>query len=153
MDWSRRFRRFARPGAGVALAIVGIPGLLDDLADWGRWLGMLSPAWSGFATGVGVTLITFGLLAEVENWRKRRQHSSESVLVDYATACSITNRYIDPDQTMRSGIIIAIRSQILAKFELVVGAKHGDLYDGALLHRWLQKNAARALVNHQDEIV
>ena len=134
------------------MAIIGIPGLLDDLADWGRWLGMLSPAWSGFATGVGVTLITLALLAEVENWRKRRQ-SSQSTLVDYATACSIINAYIDPDQTMRSGIIIAVRSQILARFELVVGAKRGDLYDKALLHRWLQKNAARALVKHQDEIV
>ena len=55
--------------------------------------------------------------------------------------------------TMPDGRRIAVRSQILARFEQVGGAMVGEKYNGQLLHRWLQKNAARALVKHQDEIV
>ena len=73
--------------------------------------------------------------------------------VDYAQACVIANRYIDPDQTMGASKLIAVRAQILARFDKVVGARIGDSYNGQLLHQWLQKNAARALVAHQDEIV
>ena len=73
--------------------------------------------------------------------------------MDYVTACDIANRYIDPDLTMPDIKRIAVRSQILARFKQVGGAMVGEKYNGQLLHRWLQKNAARALVGHQDEIV
>ncbi len=73
-------------------------------------------------------------------------------LVDYLTACMIANSYIDPDNTMRAGVRITVRSQILTKSESVVGAKVGAEYNRDLLHQWFQKNAARTLVNHQDEI-
>ena len=86
-------------------------------------------------------------------WRflKGRSAPGESV-IDYVTACDVANRYIDPDRTMPDGRRIAVRSQILARFEQVGGAMVGEKYNGQLLHRWLQKNAARALVKHQDEI-
>ena len=91
-------------------------------------------------------------------WRRRKSRARPAppeapALVDYVTACSIANRYIDPDESMKGGKRIAVRNQILARFEQVVGAKKGDLYDAALLHQWFEKNAARALVTHQDEIV
>ena len=69
------------------------------------------------------------------------------------TACDIANRYIDPDLTMPDGKRLAVRSQILARFEQVGGAMVGEKYNGQLLRGWLQANAARALVGHQDEIV
>ena len=58
----------------------------------------------------------------------------------------IINTYIDPDQTMRDGVRLAVRTEILARFEDVVGAKIGEDYNGELLHRWMQSNAARFLV-------
>ena len=53
---------------------------------------------------------------------------------------------------MASSKLIAVRAQILARFDKVVGARIGDQYNGQLLHHWFQKNAARSLVAHQDEI-
>ena len=64
----------------------------------------------------------------------------------------IMDRYIDPDRTMRERIRLAVRVQVLERFERVGGAKVGERYNGPLLHQWLQANAARALVKHQDEI-
>ena len=72
--------------------------------------------------------------------------------VDYMTACVIAGRYINPDGTMAASKLIAVRAQILARFDKVVGARIGDQYNGQLLHQWFQKNAARSLVVHQDEI-
>ena len=92
--------------------------------------------------------------------RLKRRHADAAVVdcadtavVDYMMACDIANRYIDPDLTMPGGRRIAVRSQILARFEQVGGAMVGENYNGQLLHQWLQANAARALVGHQDEIV
>ena len=68
------------------------------------------------------------------------------------TTCVVVNRYIDPDLTMRDGTRIAVRSQILERFGKVGGAMVGKNYNAQLLHRWLQSNAARALVKHQNEI-
>ena len=87
--------------------------------------------------------------------RRRRSKIAQpgvSLEVDYMKACVIANRYIDPDETMASSKLIAVRAQILARFDKVVGARIGDQYNGQLLHHWFQKNAARSLVAHQDEI-
>ena len=113
-----------------------------------RWL-YASLACLGFIVAIYLPSLT-------KWWQRRSQQSTTTpapALVDYVTACSIANRYIDPDESMKGGKRIAVRSQILAKFERVVGAKQGDLYEAALLHQWFQKNAARALVTHQDKIV
>ena len=68
-------------------------------------------------------------------------------------AGEIVNRYIDPDRSM-GRVRIAVRAQILERFAEVGGSRVGEShYDGQLLHDWLQKNAARALVKHQNEIV
>ena len=69
------------------------------------------------------------------------------------TAYVEAKRYIDPDGTIEGGTLIAMRPQILQKFEWEVGARKGDLYGLFLLHQWFQKNAVRTLVNHQDKII
>ena len=98
-------------------------------------------------------LAIYGAPAAYHRWQRGRSATKPGgALVSFAEACEIANRYIDPGRTMRDSVRIVVRSQILAKFELVVGAKKGDLYDHDLLHQWFQKNAARALVNHQNEI-
>ena len=83
----------------------------------------------------------------------RPQRKGAAGAVDYDQACQIANRYIDPDDTMRNGVRITVRSDILSKFDLVIGAKIGEQYNGDLLHLWLQKNAARFLVKNRGEML
>ena len=106
--------------------------------------------WVLIATPMVVGFIPWGLRLYRE--RQRSAHVADVAVVDYMAACDIANRYIDPDLTMPDGKRIAVRSQILARFEKVGGAMVGEKYNGQLLHRWLRDNAARALVGHQDEI-
>ena len=99
----------------------------------------------------------FVIMTIFSGWKLHRMDKPaedipQSDLVDYMTACAIANRYIDPDDTMASGVRITVRTQILAKFDKVVGARSGLDYNVQLLHQWFQKNAARTLVAHQDEI-
>ena len=72
--------------------------------------------------------------------------------MDYSVASHIISRYIDPDETMRDGVRLSARVDILNRFEDVVGAKLGADYNGELLHQWMQKNAARILVAHRGEM-
>ena len=84
-----------------------------------------------------------------------RQEPSEGdtpTTVDYGQARLIINGYIDPDQAMRDGVRLSVSVDILAMFEEVVGAKLGEWYNGELLHRWLQKNAARFLVENRGKM-
>ena len=157
MLWIARTAAFAAKAGGAGVSGLGMTTAANDLseflrsaADWVEAGGSIEIVlWA-------ITIVFAGWAAiDVAKWvrglRRKRKPTAEK-MVEYAEACEIASRYIDPDRTMPAGVRITVRSQFLAKFELVVGAKKGDLYDGALLHQWFQKNAARALVNHQNEI-
>ena len=102
---------------------------------------------------IGILVIyTPAIFRQIQRMRSKVPQPGGPLVVDYMTACVIANRYIDPDETMASSKLIAVRAQILARFDKVVGARIRDQYNGQLLHQWLQKNAARSLVAHQDEI-
>lgn len=117
------------------------------LEEWEWWYwGIL------FCLSLAGLIFALWKLYQLENSPKDPP-KNDSELVDYMTATAIASRYIDPDNTMTASVLITVRSQILAKFDKVVGARVGENYNGPLLHQWFQKNAARALVNHQNEIV
>lgn len=111
----------------------------------------MNPHLSGLLVGAGGVMTLYWLIWEASEWRKHRRkkhHIERTAVVDYMEACAIANRYIDPDGTMKNSLRLTVRSQVLDRFNDVVGAKIGDDYNGELLHQWLQKNAARSLVKN-----
>ena len=153
----RIFVTLAKGVLGCA-ALLGVTTMTEDFSAFLRRVAdMLSGGEHVVFWVIGVTLIAWAAFDIFKWWREKHggcgKQSRTEPTVDYGEAGAIINRYIDPDDSMKPGVRISVRSQILAKFENVVGAKVGDGYDGELLHRWLQKNGARALVNHQGEIV
>ena len=114
------------------------------LNEWPWW------GWA-IASIPAIILIVLSILLQLRLTRPQR--TGTAGVVDYSEACLIANRYIDPDNTMRDGVRIAVRSEILNKYELVTGAKIGEQYNGDLLHRWLQKNAARFLVDNRGKML
>ena len=152
MEWRKITGQWWPPLLGLASFVVGVPGLLDDAAAWRQWIGDMSPLLSGVFMGVGGALIGLWVFVKLSNLIRSKAKGATDITVDYMTACVIANRYIDPDQTMTASKLIAVRAQILARFDKVVGARIGDQYNGQLLRQWFQKNAARSLVAHQDEI-
>ena len=83
----------------------------------------------------------------------KTQPPASPVAVDYLQACAIVNGYIDPDGTMRDRTRLSVRTAILQRFESVVGAKIGENYNGEVLHQWMQKNAARILVENLGKMI
>lgn len=73
-----RLWRLARyPGAyipGTVIFLVGLPGILEDLGAWSRWIRCflaMSDAWSGVVMGIGGTLLTICMIATLEyHWPK-----------------------------------------------------------------------------------
>ena len=74
--------------------------------------------------------------------------------VDYIGAGGIVDGYISPKlQGMREIHRISVRRNFLERFDRVTGAKLGEhKYNRALLHQWMQSNAARFLVEHRHEM-
>ena len=74
--------------------------------------------------------------------------------VDYIGAGGIVDGYISPKlQGMREIHRISVRRDFLERFDRVTGAKLGEhKYNRALLHQWMQSNAARFLVEHCHEM-
>ena len=108
--------------------------------------------WPWWGWGIVAVLCLGGVLCSLWMQHRLLKPKQSNAVVDYTHACLIINRYIDPDQTMRDGVRMSVRGGILAMFEDVVGARVGERYNGELLHRWLQKNAARILVAHRSEV-
>ncbi len=69
-------------------------------------------------------------------------------------AGGIVDVYISPElQGMRAGTRISVRMDFLERFDRVTGAKLGEhKYNRALLHQWMQSNAARFLVEHRHKM-
>ena len=141
-------------GVGVFLGVTTMP---EDFAGFLRRVaGMIAAGETVVLWSIAGTLIGWAAFDVYKLLREKRAQSGKRSLTasttDYDEACMIANRYIDPDETMAALKLIAVRSQILARFDKVVGARVGDQYNRQLLHQWFQKNAARTLVAHQDEI-
>ena len=118
--------------------MAGFGTLWQEVAPHLIWVLVASPA-------------IVGMIPLARRIHRERQRPPEEALVDYMAAGEIVNLYIDPDHSMGHRRI-AVRAQVLARFEKIGGAKVGDRYNEQLLYQWLQVNAARALVRHQDEM-
>lgn len=74
--------------------------------------------------------------------------------VDYIGAGAIVDQYISPQlQNMPAGTAIVVRKEFLDRFSRVTGAKLAEYeYNRALLHQWMQSNAARFLVENRHKM-
>ncbi len=74
--------------------------------------------------------------------------------VDYVGAVAIVDQYLSPEfQGMPAGTCIVVRTDFLKRFGRVTGAKLGEYeYNRALLHQWMQSNAARFLVENRHKM-
>lgn len=90
----------------------------------------------------------------LENTGQEDDPAPDSASVGYAEAIFIIERYIGPALVdKRPGVRITTRQKFLDRFARVTGAKVGEnLYNRALLHEWMQTNAAEFLVEHQEEM-
>ena len=152
-----RILTFTGKGVVVGAGGIGLTTAPSDLAEFLRSTADWIDGGGSVELILWSVVIFFGLWMMSDFWTLVRGHRRERKeaprsSVDYAKATLIATRYIDPDDALPVGVRITVRSQILAKFEEVEGAKVGDEYNVDLLHRWFQKNAARALVKHQSEI-
>lgn len=123
----------------------------------GLWIEPVFPLgddrWGIMAGISALAIVALYTPSAVRAWRNRRRRSVTPVAVDYLQACAIVNGYIDPDETMRDRTRLSVRTAILQRFESVVGAKIGENYNGAVLHQWMQKNAARILVENLGKMI
>ena len=108
-----------------------------------------------FAIGVIAFLVDqrTALRRELEELRARFGVNAPTT-VDYIGAGGIVDAYISPKlQGMNATKRIYVRKKILDRFDRVTGAKLGEhKYNRALLHQWMQSNAARFLVEHLHEM-
>ena len=75
--------------------------------------------------------------------------------MDYIGACAIVDAYISPATCdMRDSSCLAVRRDFIDRFDKVMGAKLGECeYNRALLHQWMQSNAARFLVENRGKML
>ena len=87
---------------------------------------------------------------------EKRQQPAETVSAsaDYLEACDIVERYIHSATDAKRDIVkLTIRRAFIERFEQTTGAMLGPgQYNRALLHQWMQSNAARFLVDHRGEM-
>ena len=83
-----------------------------------------------------------------------QKKDSPDPAVDYLEAGAIVDAYIEPAMRDKSaGVRISVRKGFLDRFDKVTGAKLGEYqYNRALLHQWMQSNAARFLVENRNEM-
>ena len=134
-----------------ALVVIAIGFMLENLFldEW---------SWEAWGIVAILALVVSMLAGWIESRlviraKTKNKHMSGST-ADYLEVCSIVNSYIDPDQSMRDIIRLTVRNDIIKRFEKVTGSKLGKYkYNRALLHQWMQSNAARILVNHRGEML
>ena len=161
MEWRKITRSYWSPIIGAVVFLVGIPGMVDNFNTWKQWVGNMSPALSGLFVGVGATMICFWLVPLLTT-RLRAQKgtpSDEQTIsvdsVDFIGAWEIVDAYIGAALVdKQDGVKVTIKRDILDRFDKVTGAKLGEYeYNRALLHQWLQLNAARLLVEKRSDLV
>lgn len=89
-----------------------------------------------------------------ENAGQEDSAPSDSETVDWMEAQVIIDRYIGPalvDKPER--IRLTLRKGFMDRFEQVTGAKLGEFeYNRALLHQWMEHNAARFLIENVEDM-
>ena len=149
---------------GLCGGAFGVAGWQDDARTWAEWAAV-NPELAGALMGAGgVMFATWVVWEAIRLWRHgilglkararkpERSQSPTATVIGYEDAMTIIGRYIDPQQTMRSGVKIAVRADIFDKFNGVVGAKIGEGYNGELLRDWIEGNAGKILVKHRGEM-
>lgn len=149
-------------GVSAAIMIVGLPSTIDSAFIWVEWMeGMASVvmAWIGsiLVTAYVVSVGPRGWKAFM-SWirgRHRTEDDPSDNVVDFIGACGIIDSYIAPaTRDMRAGIKLTVKQDLISRFDKVTGAKLGEYqYNRALLHQWMQSNAARFLVEHRGEML
>lgn len=136
----------ARYGGGILMEKLGL-----DLPVWVWWTVI------GGAAAMALCLFISGIKAWLSQQHTKKAASkapAEPKTVDYIKALAIVDRYIAPaTHAMRSGTLLSVRHDFLDRFDKVTGAKLGEYeYNHALLHQWMQSNAARFLVEKRHEM-
>ena len=102
---------------------------------------------AAFVTGVTITVV-------IQRFRVRKAQTSKEpqpAAVYFLDALAIVDAYIGPALRDKREIDrVTIRHDFMKRFEKVTGAKLGEFqYNRALLHQWMQSNAARFLVERR----
>ena len=113
--------------------------------------GPVKPESAGFGPVTGKTR---GFLADTiyATWDWLQKRSSQTT--DNIGACAIMDRYIAPVLVDKpDSLKILIRQDMMSRFDRLTGAKVGEYeYNSELLHRWMQTNAARFLVENRAKL-
>ena len=111
-------------------------------------------------------------LTELREWKQAREQTvaaphertrdtslseprADADSVDFIGACAIVDGYIHlATHDMRDRVRLSVRYDIIERFGQSTGAMLGQgQYNSALLHQWMQSNAARFLVDHRREML
>ena len=126
---------------------------IDEIPLWGDWLILISL----------LILVTILGWPDIRRWglfrKVLRGASSQSkdvpTTVDYIEAGTIVDIYIEPAlRDKRPGVRSSVRKDFMDQFDKVTGAKLGEYqYNRALLHQWMESNAARFLVDNRGKML
>ena len=138
-------------------AIIGLPGLLDDVQGWKRWLAVLDECGTriGLAIAGGVFLLAPSGYFRFKDWRAKKLASERRRRMSYLDACGTVAFYVQeaikdkPDR-----IKLVIKKDILETFEKACpkGMKGPGVYDGDALEHWLRDSAIKMLIAHRGEV-
>ena len=92
--------------------------------------------------------------ARLEAAETTEEADAPDATVDYIGACAIVDRYIEPAlRDKRSSVRLSVRNNFVEQFGKMTGARLGEcVYNRALLHQWMESNAARFLVENRHEM-
>ena len=134
-------------GAGWLTITAGfmLESLFLDKWPWWGWAIASIPA---------IGLIVFSIRMQLRQARPQRDGAPGAPL-DYIGAGAIVDRYIEPAvRDKPDGVRLTVRKDFLDRFDKVTGAKLGEYeYNRALLHQWMQENAARFLVENREKML
>ena len=131
MAWTKIFTNRRAAAAGLVTFVLGVPGMLEDASIWQAWLGDMSPAWSGFAAGVGVMLMLFALLGTLDAFSKRKRfHALGDDLSDVGISAVTA-----PNDTEALQKLARVHSEL---HDLGVSVPDGKANDGHVANHFLK---------------
>ena len=87
-------------GGGMLASLIGLPGMLDDLATWKGWMSMLTlSGWMSLcAVVLGLGMILWGLASHRRDRRRneRREWSEESALEAMRLRLQVLDSFVLP---------------------------------------------------------
>lgn len=156
------WRRRLGLALSVSFQLASLPGIVAGIEKWKQWIEMFfGPLWMHWLVFlVGFATMVYLIWPDLTRQFRRRQQktapvsSAPSVEVDYVGAMGIIDGYLSPAMTgMRASVRLSIKQDFFNKFDKTTGAKLGEyLYNGQLLHQWMQANAARFLTDHRGDM-